>query len=523
MTADLPQLRALISAQLRLDLRHPKSGAPQTSRLVLTVVSYAFSSLVLALSLAERGATPAEFLFAGLSFSAVLAAFGVAGSYDDLMGRPREHVISLTFPISEGTLYMARLANVGIFGVIMCASGAVPLALTAWFMGGSAWGLMLGTTLFAAMMGMTYLVLAAVWILTLAVPARTLKTMLSVTRAMLVGGLVLGYQWVATQSTLIIEAMWWPPYWVMAAWGGSFTAIAFILAAGLAIVLAFGVIFPNRYVAILLRSAEAESAQDSVRRRWAPAFMERGLSRDPLSRAGFGLAVAALRGDRVVRGRAWPAALLAMVFAGFAWWADGLGDIFVHGAENVLFDPAIQMHLSVLTILLFAAQAATQGLQVSDTPEAGWAFDILPIREHRALQIGAQQALLMRVLLPVHLVLFVLLATTMPLLHAGLHVAFWFAGCAVLTRLQVAFRKRAPLTRRSDRFSAGERFLPLLIAAPMALLLLILQSLTFTEPLSAALLVTGLLLLHSALGAPVRGSLGPSESMLRPAPALKGA
>lgn len=526
MTFNIHQTRALVASQLRLDLRHPKSGATQTSRAVLTVSSYFFSSLVLALSLAERGAGMSEILFAGLSFSAVLAAFGVAGSYDDLMGRPRDHARMLTYPVSQSTLYVARLINVGMFGVMMSVSAALPLAGAAWLMHGAPAGLLAGALLTAMMLGVTFAVLGGVWLLTLAAPLRIQRVALSATRAALIGALVLGYQWVATQPTLVAEAPWWPAHWFITAFVyGAPTGWAALAIAGALLAAGYAVLFPRFFVRVLQRTAAAEELrQPGIRGSQAPTLAERWAVTSAEARAAFGITVAALRGDRLVRGRVWPAAMLALVFAAFGWWAGGLGDLFAVGAHNVLIEPSIQMHLSVLTILLFAAQAAMQGVQISDHPEAAWAFDILPIRNGRLLQVGAQQAVLFRILVPMHVVLAVMLAFSMPVLHAMLHAGFWLASCAVITRLQAVSRNRVPLSRRSDRFSAGERFVPLLLAIPMALVMLILQGLTFTQPASAALLILGLFVFHAALARLAEGrSARGVPSMPARAPMLEAA
>jgi len=498
-----------VTAQLKLDLRHPKTGAAQTSRMMLTMLTYGFSSAVLALSLAERSATVPEFLFVGMSFGAVLAAFGVAGSYDDLMGRPRDHARSLTYPLAEGTLYAARLTNVTIFCAVMTVSAVVPVAFTAYFVHDLTAAAVIGGALAAMMLGVTFAILAGVWFMTLVTPLRMQRVILSIVRAFLIGGLVLGYQWVATQSTLIVEAAWWPAYWfVLAIEAGSMSGWLPIGVFTAILVGTYSFYFPRRYGRILQRSADSEALRRTGRSgSLAPASWERWAVRSSSARAAFGLTAAALQSDRLVRGRVWPAALLAFVFAAFGWWAGGLGDLFVYGAQHVLVEPAIHMHLSVVTILLFAAQAAMQGVQVSDQPEAAWAFDVLPVSNDRLLQIGAQQALLFRVLIPLHVVLGLLLALSMPVLHAALHAAFWLAGCALITRLQAVFRKAPPFTRRSDRFSAGERFLPLVMAIPMALFLLVLQGVTFVEPLSATLLVVGLFIAHSALGHLPHGSV----------------
>ena len=222
--------------------------------------------------------------------------------------------------------------------------------------------------------------------------------------------------------------------------------------------------------------------------------------RAPETRAAFGFAVAALRGDRLVRGRTWPAALLAFVFAAFGWWTGGLGDLFHFGVENVLMEPAIQMHLSVLVILLFSAQSMMQALQFSENDEAAWVFGSLPLRSGRLLQLGVQQALVFRVLLPLHGALVLLLSLSMPPGHALLHAGYWLVACALITRVQALSRSKPPFSRRSDRFSMSERFIPLVLAVPTALGFLLLQVLAFVHPLSATLMIAGLVLFHAGLG-----------------------
>jgi hypothetical protein len=517
------QVRTLVMAQLRLDLRHSRTGATQTSRAVLTVASYAFSSAVLALSLASRGVSVEELLFAGLSFAVVLAAFGVAGSYDDLMGRPRDHARALAYPLSEATLYTARLANVTIFALAMSVSAALPLAGLATWMFGAGMGLTVGVALIATMLGVTFGVLAAVWGLTLAVPARVQRPLLSGLRAALIGALVLGYQWVATQETLVVSAPWWPAHWVVAAgWGGSLVAWATLLAVTGALGVLYLGVLPSRYIRVLQRTAEAEGNRKGGRRASAaPGPWERWAVRTPEARAAYGFAAAALRGDRLVVGRVWPATLLALVFAAFGWWMGGLGDLFAYGAWGILVEPAVQMHLSVLTVLLFVAQSSAQALQVTDHPEAAWAFDIFPVRSERALQIGAQQALVFRVLLPLHGALAVLLALSMPVVHALIHAAFWLAGCALLSRVYALTRRTPPFARRSDRFSAGEKFLPLLLAVPAAIALMLVQGVSFAHPLSAALMIAGMFVLHAALGVVGRPAPARREAaaVLAPTPA----
>ena len=117
----------LAAAQLRADLRHARSGRRGAGRLATTVAAYGFSGIVLALSLGNAPAPAA--LFVGGSFGIVLAAFGVVGSYDELMGRPRDNAWLSTLPASEYQHYAARLMGIGLYVALMVVGIAVPVAL----------------------------------------------------------------------------------------------------------------------------------------------------------------------------------------------------------------------------------------------------------------------------------------------------------------------------------------------------------------------------------------------------------
>lgn len=503
-TIDWQQVRTLVGAQSRLDLRHPKTGKVRTSRVLLTVVSYLFSSIILALSLREHAGDTETVLFVGLSFAVVLSAFAIVGSYDDLMGRPKDHAWALTLPASEPTHYVARLLNIAAFALVMCVSTALPLMVLVGGASGLAKALAAGTLLIYGMLGVTFVVLAVIWLLTLALPYAVFKPVISGARALLVGALVLGYQWIATQPTLTTDAPWWPPQWLIhGLWAGDGlnASTLGIAAIGVALALLYGAFFYRHYFALLKKVADGEQAESG--RRYAgvaPNVWERVFVRATETRAAFGFAVAALRGDRLVRGRTWPAALLAFVFAAFGWWMGGLGDMFFYGAANVLMEPAIQMHLSVLVILLFSSQTMMQAIQFSENDEAAWVFDSLPLRSGRPLQLGVQQAILFRVLLPLHAALALLLAIEMPPAHALLHAGYWFVACAIVTRAQAIARSKPPFSRRSDRFSMSERFIPLVLAVPVALAFLLLQVIAFVHPLGAVTMIGGLGLFHVALG-----------------------
>ena len=491
-------VRTLASTQLRSDLRHPSTGKASGGRVVMTAVAYGFSGLILALSLGA--AAPAEALFVAGSFGFVLAAFGVVGSYDELMGRPKDNAWLTTLPATERQHYAARLIGIAGFVGLMGASVAVPVGIGIGLRWGLGPGAAVGALVAAGVVWTAALALATLWALTLALPQRLLRPAIGAARTVLVASLVIGYQWIGHGATAA-GAAWWPGAWLADLLAGRPTpGLAALGASVLVLVVAFAVVFPGRYFALLGRLGAGEREQETGRRTRALTAVERFLARTGPERAAYGFAVAAFTDDRIVRGRLWPAALLPVGFALFGLIAGGLGSLFVLGPENVLLYPETQLHLSVLVVLLFCAQSLVQTLQFSDHARAAWVFATLPESDARGLQMGAQQALAVRVLAPLHVVLAVVLAFQMPALDAVIHALYWFAVTVVTTRFVAMAYRTPPFSRHSDAFSAGARFLPLLVSVPAAALAIVVQMLVFTSRPTAVLASVGLLVLSDAAG-----------------------
>lgn len=488
----------------------------------MTLLAYGFSGLVLAFSLSD--ATPEQAVFVAASFGVVLAAFGVVGSYDELMGRPKENAWLATFPATERQHYGARLLGIGAYVAMMAVSVAVPVAVRIGMTHGAVAGTEVGALVAGGVAWTAGISLAVLWAVTLVLTPRVLRPALSVSRTLLVAALVLGYQWIGA-SPEAASAPWWPAAWLADAMTGRPTlGLALLVGAVGVLVVAFAVVFPSRYFALLDKMAAAA--------RWAEAhdhgqnallWPERLAVRGGPARAAYGFALAAITRDRIVRGRLWPAALLPLGFALFGWVAGGLESLFIHGPENVLGLQETQLHLSLLVILLFCAQTLVQTVQVSDHDRASWVFATLPDARPRRLQLGAQQALAFRVLLPLHAILALVLAFQMPALHALVHVLFWFAVVTLTTRLYALVHRSTPFSKRSDRFSAAARFLPLLASVPAGLLALLVQTLAFTSIPRAVAASLGILFAGAALARLVTGPATPkretvSEAEIRPVP-----
>jgi hypothetical protein len=201
--------------------------------------------------------------------------------------------------------------------------------------------------------------------------------------------------------------------------------------------------------------------------------------------------------------------------------AGGLESLLIHGPADSIVLQETRLHLSLLVVLLFAGQSLVQTLQFSDHAEAAWVFGTLPGARARVLQLGAQQALAYRILLPLHVAIGAALAVRMPLEDAIIHAAFWYSVALLATRVHALLYKTPPFSRRSDRYSAAERFGPLLGSIPAALAVLALQAVAFTTPGLAVTATIGLLALSAFLGLIVAGPV-PTQPVPAPTPTSGG-
>ena len=510
-------VRTLAAAQLRADLRDPATGQASRGRIATTVVAYAFSGAVLALTLGDAGAEAA--LFVASSFALVLAAFGIVGSYDELMGRPKDNAWLVTLPASERQHYAARLLGIAAYAGLMAVSVALPIGVRTAVVSGAGAGLAVGALTGAAVAWTAALAVATLWTLTLALPQRVLRPAVVAVRALLIGALVMGYQWIGLDAAAT-DAPWWPGAWLADLVAGRTTlGLALLLGSLGALVVAFGVVFPARYFALQRQLSDGARRSEAERPAATLSAPERGLAGTGPARAAYGFAAAAFQHDRLVRGRLWPAALLPLAFIGFGFFAGGLESVFAHGPEAMLTAPETQLHLSVLVILLFCGQTLVQTMQYSDHARAAWVLGTLPGARPLRLQLGAHRALLVRVLAPLHVFVAAGLAAQMPALHAAVHALFWFSVVALVTRVQALCIRRLPFSREADRFDTLSRMLPMLTAVPVAVVVALVQMTAFHSLAAAASAALVLLALTAAVGA-AAGRVGRNRETRAPLVAM---
>ncbi|MEM6327927.1 MAG: hypothetical protein AAF791_12480, partial [Bacteroidota bacterium] len=238
-------IRLLASAQLRADVRDPRTGRPGAGRVAMTLLAYGFSGLVLAISLGD--AAPEQAVFVAASFGVVLAAFGVVGSYDELMGRPKENAWLSTLPATERQHYAARLLGIAAYVGMMAVSIAVPVGVRTGIAHGATAGTEVGVLVGSGVIWTAALSLAVLWSVTLLLPPRVLQPALSASRTLLVAVLVLGYQWIGADPEAA-NAPWWPAAWLADGLTGRATlGLALLLGAMGGLLAVFAAAFPSRY------------------------------------------------------------------------------------------------------------------------------------------------------------------------------------------------------------------------------------------------------------------------------------
>ena len=499
----------LATAQLRADLRHSRSGRRGAGRIATTLIAYGFSGAVLALSLA--GAPPDHALHVAASFAIVLSVFGVVGSYDELMGRPKDNAWLATLPATEREHFAARLLGIGAYVGLMAAGVAIPVGVGVALVDGAVLGAVVAGGVALAAVWTALAGLAALWGLTLSLPERALRLTLTVVRSVLIGALVLGFQTIGAAPEAV-GASWWPGAWLADALGGGARGVVALAASGVVFGVLYGVVFPDQYFRLLRHLADG-ARRDGQRTRTGRSMTapERWAVRSGPVRAAYGFATAAFADDRLVRGRLWPAALLPAGFVVFGWLSGGLGSVLgaaemgvLEGTLSVLQDPDTQLHLSILVVLLFCVQSLVQTLQFSDHAEAAWVFATVPGARPRVVQLGAQKALAWRVLVPLHVLAAVLLTLSMPAAEAVALAALWLGVSVLVSRLLAMAYRTYPFSRRSDRFSASARFVPILVSIPAGLVAMVLQVWAFGSLPRAWATSAGLWAVAALVGEAVR-------------------
>jgi len=437
--ADWRQIRALLSAEIKLDLRTSRSqlGRGRLPPFVTAMLVYAAMGTLLALALVAM-ADPFVFALFTMSGAMFLTALSVIMEYGSVVVSPDDYGILAHRPISSRTYFWSKVGNLFFY------VGATALALTApasvigsTLIGG-------GWSFAAAYLPLAVLACLAasgvvVLVYTSALRVVSYERFTSiVTYVHMLATIVLALGYVALPNMIgrtggfAVERGTWtyaaPPAWfagavnLLAGDGVPQDGLLTVLAAAFtvaAVGAAMNVISLDYSRRISELASKSGSTPPKRAGRASAALLRLGAAvcRTDEERAGYQLAAIAMRRDRKLRGRVYPAFGLPIAIIIFGYATGNLGDPFAPiDVEGFRAHQLIGAYCIFITI--FFATAIVQ----SDQWKASWIFYAAPVRRLGDLLVGARKLIIWRYLLPFYALLLVVLSFAMPPAHAALYM-----------------------------------------------------------------------------------------------------
>jgi hypothetical protein len=443
---DWRQLRALLVASIRLDIRSSRSryGGSRVPPLFIVLITYTVMGVLLAVALIRSG-DPFAYAIFTLSGAMFMTALTVIMEYGTVVVNPDDYEIMAHRPISSRTYFWAKVANLLFYVSLMAATLAGPGALLGAFTFPS--GALFGLTHFAMALLSCWSTAALVVVLySAAVRIVSYDRFTSAitfvhTAATLV--LTMGYvflpRMLAEDPTLIsIRRGGWlfaaPPAWYaavvdLAAGAAPPQSVLLAALAGISSAVLLGLALTTISLGYAGRLSELASSapkeqpvrtRSSGRRRFA---IGRLVSSNDSELAGYELMAAYLARERKLRSRVYPAFGLPMAAYLFGLITGGLHDPLIASPDGAGLNVMNILGLYCVFISFFFASAMTQ----TDQWRASWLFYAAPLADRSGLVVGARKVVIWRYLVPFFAGLFVLLSFTMPLLSAAAFVIVTFA------------------------------------------------------------------------------------------------
>ncbi|MCD4690600.1 hypothetical protein K8S17_03985 [bacterium] len=444
---DMRQLRALVVAAVRLDLRSARSrrrtrlGIPPMLSMLLT---YLIIGTFLAVSL-MRTTDPFTFALLALSAAMFMTAVTVIMEYSSIVVNPDDHEILSHRPVSSKTYFWAKIANMFFY----VGSTALALGLPAAVVIGLRFDGGVPLSLFYALSSLVGCASAAALIVLLYSTAVRIfdyqRFSSAITYVHSIATLVLTFAYILVPRMLLREGItlevtrgvWTyfvPPAWYAGAIelvAGStrtpnalFTVLAFgsaaaVIAAALSLV---SLDYSRRIAELATASSDVSREERAHKVSSRLGLIGRAFCRGDEERAGFDLMRRYMHRDRKLRMRIYPAFGLPLAVFLFGVVTKSFHDPF--GPRNIEPGFPIQELLGFycVFITLFFATAMTQ----SDQWKASWIFHAAPVRDRVALIIGARKLVIWRYLLPFFVILFVLLSFVIPPASAAIYLFITF-------------------------------------------------------------------------------------------------
>ncbi len=440
---DMRQLRALIAAGIRLDMRSARRrgrtrlGMPP---MVSMLVTYLIIGSFLAISL-WKTSDPFTFALLTLSAAMFMTAVTVIMEYSSVVVNPDDHDILSHRPVSSRTYFWAKIANLFFY----VGSTALALSLPASIAIGLRFGGGVPLAISYALLAIVGCVsAAAVVVLIYSTAIRTFDSQRfssAITYVHSAATLVLTFGYVLVPRMLMREGValeisqgrwvWFvPPAWyagtveLAAGNPGTHNVIFLLMAlgsAGAVITLALSLIsldYSRRIAELAATSPNIASDRRGSRVSTRLGLIGRALCRTDEERAGYDLMGRYMHRDRKLRMRIYPAFGLPLAVYLFGLVTRSFADPFGPRPVEEGFPIQELLGFYCVFITLFFATAMTQ----SDQWKASWIFHAAPVRDRVAIIVGARKLVIWRYILPFFAALFVLLSLVIPPVSAAVYL-----------------------------------------------------------------------------------------------------
>jgi ABC-2 type transport system permease protein len=506
-TVDWGQLRALLIAGIKLDIRTSRAGMGRGKLppFFVALITYLVMGTLMAAGLIS-GADAFVYALFTISAAMFMTALTVIMEYVTIVVHPDDHQILSHRPVSSRTYFWAKMGNLLFYVTPIALALTLPAAILGSLTLGAAFRFGVAH-LAAGLVACVATAAAVVLLYTGALKVISYERFTSAMTYVHTGAtlvLVLAYfllpRMISEDPALLsLSRGAWvyfaPPAWFAGAVevltgqvGRQGVLLTLIAAAGSVAVVAaamntISMDYSKRISDLASSSVTAEEEGPGRRARRRP-FYRLGLSTlgTGEERAGYALMDAYMRRDRKLRSRVYPAFGLPLAVYVCALIRGDFHSPLVGAAGGEPIALQEIMGLYCVFVSLFFASAMTQ----SEQWKAGWVFHAAPTADPARVLQGARRLVVWRYLVPFFIMLFLMLSVPMGPLGAFVFVAFVFPMCLAAFAVLSLASPHLPFSQEIERTRQSRQIaFFMILSVGMVPLLILIEFTMASAPLTA--------------------------------------
>jgi len=503
--ADVPQLRALLDARLKLDDRRPLNGITRPNAqkkqkrfaILLSMVVSLFSGIIYTFVFAMNDVPGGLFFYFGIFL--LMLSFLLISDFSNVLVDTRDKYIVLPAPVSGRTLFLTRLLHVGVYLFRIVLPMSIPGAVVLGMQHGVVAAIWLFFPVLLLAATALFLVLGAYLLMLRFAGVRRFKAILTyfqIAFSIIVFGSYYLLPRLVDSSRFMdfsIESLGWarftPPYWLMSlyswilprgpqSWSYGVLAIIFPLLCMYLVVR----VFAPRFTALIGEIDTVDGGQ--------PVAVKPGRSRTPgigmrlskmkllnrsaASQAGFLLVWLQTARSRSFKMKVYPsmATIPVMILAPLLTRGGNAQEVLDKLRDSSMFIFLLYM----CTLFLIGILSA---LSISESYKAAWIYRASPLEEPGTIIAAGYKVILIKYILPFYLVISAVVfyiwgaRVILDVVLAVMNVTF-YGWCM----MRLNFRK-LPFTEVAEDTGGGSRFLLSLLGVFIGGLLGLAHYLTF--------------------------------------------